>query len=102
MAGAGTVVQGGAAHLGADPRRRSASCGRRVLVPRLPQARARPRRRRARYVAHGAASVTRPARTAGTPWASALGDRLDELSPALATYFAGSPEGSHGIGEGVF
>lgn len=46
--------------------------------------------------------MTRPARTAGTPWASALGDRLDELSPALATYFAGSPEGSHGIGEGVF
>jgi len=38
----------------------------------------------------------------GAPWASALGDRVEELSPALAAYFGGSPEGSHGIGEGVF
>jgi len=46
--------------------------------------------------------VTRPEPWAGTPWASALGEHVDELSPALAAYFGGSPEGSNGIGEGVF
>ena len=46
--------------------------------------------------------MTVPAPWAGTPWASALGDRVDELSPALAAYFGGSEEGSNGIGEGVF
>jgi hypothetical protein len=42
------------------------------------------------------------ARTPGTPWASALGWRIDELPPALADYFGGVPYGSHGLGEGVF
>src|SRR6478735_1997296 len=102
MAGAGPVVQGGSAHLGADPRRRAAPRGCGVLVPRLPQARARPGWRRSRHPALRPASVTVPAPWAGTPWASALGDRVDELSPALAAYFGGSPEGSNGIGEGVF
>ena len=38
----------------------------------------------------------------GAPWAAAQGEKVDQLSPALAAYFGGSPEGSHGIGEGVF
>jgi hypothetical protein len=46
--------------------------------------------------------VTRPEPWAGTQWASALGQRVDELSPALGAYFGGSPEGSNGIGVGVF
>lgn len=46
--------------------------------------------------------MTRPTPWAGTPWASALGESVDELSPALAAYFGGSSEGSNGIGEGVF
>lgn len=41
-------------------------------------------------------------RSAGTPWASALGWRIDQLPPALAEYFRGVPYGSHGLGEGVF
>ncbi|AYF99073.1 DUF4166 domain-containing protein [Protaetiibacter intestinalis] len=41
-------------------------------------------------------------RHAGAPWASALGHRVEELSPALQAYFGGAPYGSHGIGEGVF
>lgn len=41
-------------------------------------------------------------RHAGAPWASALGDRVDELTPALQAYFGGVPFGAHGIGEGVF
>lgn len=45
--------------------------------------------------------MTPPAH-AGAPWASALSGHLDDLSPALAAYFGGSAEGSHGIGEGVF
>jgi hypothetical protein len=49
--------------------------------------------------------VSRPAtRVAGpgAPWARALGDRVTELSPALQAYFGGVPEGSRGVGEGVF
>lgn len=46
--------------------------------------------------------MTRIPTSAGTPWASALGEQIDGLSPALTQYFGGSPEGSHGIGEGVF
>ncbi|PZQ91580.1 MAG: DUF4166 domain-containing protein [Leifsonia xyli] len=38
----------------------------------------------------------------GAPWAAALGERIEELSPALQAYFGGAPYGSHGIGEGVF
>ena len=38
----------------------------------------------------------------GAPWAAALRDRLDELSPAMRAYFGGAPFGAHGIGEGVF
>ncbi len=41
-------------------------------------------------------------RHAGAPWAAALGDHLDELSPALQAYFGGVPFGAHGLGEGVF
>jgi hypothetical protein len=51
--------------------------------------------------------VTRPGpvlrqRHPGAPWAAALGDRVEQLSPALQAYFGGVPYGSHGIGEGVF
>jgi hypothetical protein len=45
--------------------------------------------------------VTRP-RHPGAPWAAALDDRIDELSPALRAYFGAVPYGAHGIGEGVF
>lgn len=38
----------------------------------------------------------------GAPWAAALGHGLDELSPALQSYFGGVPYGAHGLGEGVF
>lgn len=38
----------------------------------------------------------------GAPWATALGARIKQLSPALQAYFGGVPEGSRGIGEGVF
>jgi hypothetical protein len=37
-----------------------------------------------------------------SPWRLALGDRLDELDPALAAYFGELPEGSIGRGTGVF
>ncbi|MGV3711986.1 DUF4166 domain-containing protein [Pseudolysinimonas sp.] len=37
-----------------------------------------------------------------SPWRLALGDRLDELDPALATYFGELPDGSVGRGSGVF
>ena len=46
--------------------------------------------------------MTSRSHSAGTPWASALGRRIDELPPALADYFGGVPFGSHGLGEGVF
>lgn len=36
------------------------------------------------------------------PWRLALGDRLDELDPALATYVGELPDGSVGRGSGVF
>src|SRR5690606_6096820 len=94
-------VRGGAAQLGADPRRRAELRGRGVLVPRLPQVRARPRRGRARHPAHRARPVSRP-RHPGAPWAAALDGRVDQLSPALQAYFGGVPYGAHGIGEGVF
>jgi hypothetical protein len=45
--------------------------------------------------------VTRQ-RHPGAPWAAALGDRVEQLSPALQAYFGGVPYGAHGIGEGVF
>ncbi|MBN9142045.1 MAG: DUF4166 domain-containing protein [Micrococcales bacterium] len=45
--------------------------------------------------------MTRPAHP-GAPWAAALGDRVEQLSPALQAYFGGVPYGAHGIGEGVF
>ncbi|TPX05428.1 DUF4166 domain-containing protein, partial [Schumannella luteola] len=38
----------------------------------------------------------------GAPWAAALGDDLEQLSPALQDYFGGAPYGAHGIGDGVF
>jgi hypothetical protein len=38
----------------------------------------------------------------GAPWAAALGDGVEQLSPALQAYFGGVPYGAHGIGEGVF
>lgn len=38
----------------------------------------------------------------GAPWAAALGDRVEQLSPALQAYFGGVPIGARGIGEGVF
>lgn len=44
--------------------------------------------------------MSRPA--PGAPWATALGGRISELSPALQAYFGGVPEGSRGVGEGVF
>ncbi|HET8895669.1 MAG TPA: DUF4166 domain-containing protein [Protaetiibacter sp.] len=55
----------------------------------------------------GAGPVARPdpltpQRHPGAPWAVALGDRVEQLSPALQAYFGGVPYGSHGIGEGVF
>ncbi|PRA79089.1 DUF4166 domain-containing protein [Microbacterium sp. MYb66] len=37
-----------------------------------------------------------------SPYARALGERIDELHPRLRTYFAAIPEGAVGIGEGVF
>lgn len=39
---------------------------------------------------------------AGAPWASALGDRAEQLAPALQDYFGPIPEGCRGVGEGVF
>ena len=37
-----------------------------------------------------------------SPWEAALGDRLDELDPALRAYFSAIPDGSVGRGSGVF
>lgn len=37
-----------------------------------------------------------------SPWESALGDRIESLHPRLREYFAAIPDGSVGIGEGVF
>lgn len=37
-----------------------------------------------------------------SPYARALGDRIDELHPRLRRYFSGIPDGSVGVGEGVF
>lgn len=37
-----------------------------------------------------------------SPYARALGARIDDLHPRLQTYFLAIPEGSVGIGEGVF
>lgn len=37
-----------------------------------------------------------------SPYARALGDRLDDLHPRLRTYFQAIPDGSVGVGEGVF
>lgn len=38
----------------------------------------------------------------GSPYARALGSRVDALHPALQRYFSAIPEGRVGIGEGVF
>jgi len=38
----------------------------------------------------------------GSPYARALGARIDELHPTLRRYFSTIPEGSVGVGEGVF
>lgn len=37
-----------------------------------------------------------------SPYARALGERIDDLHPRLRTYFAAIPEGAVGVGEGVF
>ncbi|MFK4761745.1 DUF4166 domain-containing protein [Microbacterium sp. ZW T5_45] len=37
-----------------------------------------------------------------SPYARALGERIDELHPRLRAYFTAIPEGRVGIGEGVF
>ncbi|WP_217181871.1 DUF4166 domain-containing protein [Streptomyces sp. AC495_CC817] len=37
-----------------------------------------------------------------SPYARAIGERIDELHPRLRSYFQAVPEGSVGIGEGVF
>jgi len=37
-----------------------------------------------------------------SPWQLALGDRLEQLDPALATYFSAIPVGSVGRGSGTF
>ncbi|WP_435746336.1 DUF4166 domain-containing protein [Microbacterium sp. PMB16] len=37
-----------------------------------------------------------------SPYARSLGDRIDDLHPRLQEYFRGVPDGSVGIGEGVF
>ncbi|MFK3678458.1 DUF4166 domain-containing protein [Microbacterium sp. NPDC090218] len=37
-----------------------------------------------------------------SPYARALGERIDDLHPRLRTYFAAIPDGAVGIGEGVF
>ncbi|WP_407360203.1 DUF4166 domain-containing protein [Microbacterium sp. LBN7] len=37
-----------------------------------------------------------------SPYARALGERLDDLHPRLRTYFRAIPDGAVGIGEGVF
>ena len=37
-----------------------------------------------------------------SPYARALGDRIDELHPRLRAYFQPIPEGKVGVGEGVF
>ena len=37
-----------------------------------------------------------------SPWQAALGDRLDELDPALRDYFSAIPAGKVGRGSGVF
>lgn len=37
-----------------------------------------------------------------SPYARALGERIDELHPRLRTYFSAIPEGAVGVGDGVF
>lgn len=37
-----------------------------------------------------------------SPYARALGERIDDLHPRLRTYFSAIPDGAVGIGEGVF
>lgn len=37
-----------------------------------------------------------------SPYARALGERLDDLHPRLRTYFLAVPDGSVGVGDGVF
>ncbi|MFJ6532145.1 DUF4166 domain-containing protein [Microbacterium sp. NPDC091662] len=37
-----------------------------------------------------------------SPYARALGERIDDLHPRLRTYFEAIPDGAVGIGEGVF
>lgn len=37
-----------------------------------------------------------------SPYARALGERIDELHPRLRAYFSAVPDGAVGIGEGVF
>ncbi|MFT4158042.1 MAG: DUF4166 domain-containing protein [Microbacterium sp.] len=37
-----------------------------------------------------------------SPYARALGGRIEELHPRLRLYFSGMPDGSVGVGEGVF
>ena len=37
-----------------------------------------------------------------SPYARALGDRLDDLHPRLRTYFQAIPDGSIGVGDGFF
>lgn len=39
---------------------------------------------------------------AQSPYARALGDRIDDLHPRLHAYFSTIPDGSVGVGEGVF
>ncbi len=39
---------------------------------------------------------------AASPYERAIGDRMSQLHPALRTYFSSIPEGSVGVGEGVF
>ncbi|WAA65087.1 DUF4166 domain-containing protein [Microbacterium oxydans] len=37
-----------------------------------------------------------------SPYARALGERIDDLHPRLRTYFAAIPDGAVGVGDGVF
>lgn len=39
---------------------------------------------------------------AQSPYARALGDRIDDLHPRLHAYFSAIPDGSVGVGDGVF
>lgn len=54
------------------------------------------------FVKPGPDTLRRMDHSTASPYARALGERMEQLHPALQRYFAGVQDGKVGIGEGVF